>query len=65
MDSKSVYRYLSELEKTNQIKRKKDTIKIINCSIFLTVNLNQFRIVENIYPEILTDYDYRERKVAN
>lgn len=65
MDSKSVYRYLSELEKTNQIKRKKDTIKIINCSIFLTVNLNQFRIVENIYHEILTDYDYRERKVAN
>lgn len=65
MNSKSVYRYLSELEKTNQIKRKKDTIKIINCSIFLTVNLDQFRIVENIYPEILTDYDYRKRKVAN
>lgn len=64
MDSKSVYRYLSELEKANQIKRKKDTIKIINCSIFLTVNLDQFRIINNIYPEILTDNDIRERRIS-
>ena len=63
MDAKSVYRYLSELEKANQIKRKKDTIRLVNCSIFLTVNLDQFRVINNVYPEIITDEDIRMRRI--
>lgn len=63
MKKRNVYNYLSELEKANQIKRKKDTIKLINCSIFLTVNLDQFRIINNVYPEILTDEDIKTRRI--
>jgi len=59
----TVDRYLIEAELKGYIKRNEKGIILVNTNLFIVDKMSEFELIRRLYPEILTDEDYRDRTV--
>ena len=59
----TVDRYLIEAERKGYIKRNEKGIILVNTNLFIVDKMSEFELIRRLYPEILTDEDYRDRTV--
>ena len=59
----TVDRYLIEAERKGYIRRNEKGIILVNTNLFIVDKMSEFELIRRLYPEILTDEDYRDRIV--
>ena len=59
----TVDRYLIEAELKGYIKRNEKGIILVNTNLFIVDKMSEFELIRRLYPEILTDEDYRDHTV--
>jgi len=59
----TVGRYLIEAEQKGYIRRNEKGIILVNTNLFIVDKMSEFELIRRLYPEILTDEDYRDRTV--
>ena len=59
----TVDRYLIEAEQKGYIRRNEKGIILVNTNLFIVDKMSEFELIRRLYPEILTDEDYRDHTV--
>ena len=59
----TVDRYLIEAERKGYIRRNEKGIILVNTNLFIVDKMSEFELIRRLYPEILTDEDYRDHTV--
>ena len=65
ISTSSISRYLKQAEDKGYIKRNDKGIHLKDRKMFIITSESTFALINNVYPNILTDEDIAERKIHN